>query len=63
MRALHRAWLFDQAAALEYRRQMAELDAYANPSPAARDAAERMRETLTEKRLAREANQPNKERK
>ncbi len=63
MSAQHRAWVEAQADAIKYRRQMAELDAYANPSPAARDAAERMRETLAEKRLAREANQPNKERK
>ena len=33
MSALHRQWLQDQAEAAQYRRQMAELDAYANPTP------------------------------
>ena len=31
MSALHRAWINDQADAIEYQRQMRELDAYANP--------------------------------
>jgi len=31
MSAQHRQWVEEQADAIEYRRQMAELDAYANP--------------------------------
>lgn len=39
--AQHRAWLADQADALQYRRQMAELDAYAGqPQEHARPARE-----------------------
>lgn len=46
MSALHRQWLQDQAEAAQYRRQMAELDAYANPTPANKAAAQKVRETL-----------------
>ena len=55
MSALHRAWLFDQAAALEYRRCMAELDAYANPSEPVRSAAQELRAALREQRETRHA--------
>ena len=54
MSALHRAWLFDQAAALEYRRCMAELDAYANPSEPVRSAAQELRAALREQRETRQ---------
>ena len=54
MSALHRQWLQDQAEAAQYRRQMAELDAYANPTPANKAAAQKVRETLAEKRRERE---------
>ena len=53
MSALHRSWLADQADAIKYRRQMAELDAYANPNPANKAAAQKVRETLAEKRRER----------
>ena len=49
MSALHRQWLQDQAEAAQYRRQMAELDAYANPTPANKAAAQKVRETLATK--------------
>ena len=54
MSALHRAWLFDQAAALEYCRCMAELDAYANPSEPVRSAAQELRAALREQRETRQ---------
>ena len=54
MSALHRAWLADQAAALEYRRCMAELDAYANPSEPVRSAAQELRAALREQRETRQ---------
>ncbi len=54
MSALHRQWLFDQAAALEYRRCMAELDAYANPSEPVRSAAQELRAALREQRETRQ---------
>jgi len=53
MSPLHRSWLADQADAIKYRRQMAELDAYANPTPANKAAAQKVRETLAEKRRER----------
>ena len=54
MSALHRSWLFDQAAALEYCRCMAELDAYANPSEPVRSAAQELRAALREQRETRQ---------
>ena len=53
MSALHRQWLQDQAEAAQYRRQMAELDAYANPTHANKAAAQKVREKLAEKRRER----------
>ena len=50
---LHQEWLEAQAQAAEYRRQMKELDAYANPNPASKAAAQKVRETLAEKRRER----------
>ena len=50
MSALHRAWLHEQADAIKYRRQMAELDAYANPSQPVLDAAAQLRAALKELR-------------
>ena len=43
-------WLEAQAQAAEYRRLTAELNAYANPTPANKAAAQKVRETLAEKR-------------
>lgn len=53
MSALHRSWLADQADAIKYQREMRELDAYANPTPANKAAAQKVRETLAEKRRER----------
>lgn len=50
---LHQEWLEAQAQAAEYRRQMKELDTYANPTPANKAAAQKVRETLAEKRRER----------
>ena len=49
---IHRAWAIQQAA-IEHRRMTAEINAYANLNPAARDAAQKVRETLAEKRRER----------
>ena len=57
MSALHRAWLADQADAIKYQREMRELDTYANPTPANKAAAQKVRETLAEKRREREKEQ------
>ena len=54
MSALHRSWLADQADAIKYQREMRELDTYANPTPANKAAAQKVRETLAEKRRERE---------
>ena len=54
MSALHRQWLADQAAAREYRRCMAELDAYANPSEPVRSAAKELRAALQQQRETRQ---------
>ena len=53
MSALHRSWLADQADAIKYQREMRELDTYANPTPANKAAAQKVRETLAEKRRER----------
>ena len=53
MNPLHRSWLADQADAIKYQREMRELDAYANPTPANKAAAQKVRETLAEKRRER----------
>lgn len=50
---IHQEWLEAQAQASEYRRLTAEINAYANPNPTTRAAAQRVRETLAEKRRAR----------
>ena len=57
MSALHRSWLADQADAIKYQREMRELDTYANPTPANKAAAQKVRETLAEKRREREKEQ------
>jgi len=49
MSALHRSWLADQADAIKYQREMRELDTYANPNPANKAAAQKVRETLATK--------------
>ncbi len=54
MSALHRAWVEAQAAAREYRRCMAELDAYANPTAPVRAAAQELRATLRQQRKTRQ---------
>jgi len=54
MSAKPREWLFDQAAAREYRRCMAELDAYANPSEPVRSAAQELRAALQLQRETRQ---------
>ena len=53
MSALHRSWLADQA---DQAAQHAAAQAHAlrNPSPAARQAAQRVRDTLRDARLARD---------
>ena len=53
MSALHRSWLADQADAIKYQREMRELDTYANPTPANKAAAQKVREPLAEKRRER----------
>ena len=53
MSPLHRSWLADQADAIKYQREMRELNAYANPTPANKAAAQKVRETLAEKRRER----------
>ena len=53
MSALHRSWLADQADAIKYQREMREINAYANPNPANKAAAQKVRETLAEKRRER----------
>ena len=53
MSPLHRSWLADQADAIKYQREMRELDTYANPTPANNAAAQKVRETLAEKRRER----------
>ena len=53
MSALHRSWLADQADAIKYQREMRELDTYANPTPANKAAAQKVRETPAEKRRER----------
>ena len=50
---LHQEWLEAKAQAAEYRRLTAELNAYANPNPANKAAAQKVRETLAEKRRER----------
>ena len=50
---LHQEWLDAQAKAAEYRRLTAEFNAYANPNPANKAAAQKVRETLAEKRRER----------
>ena len=45
MSALHRAWLADEADAIKYQREMRELDTYANPNPANKAAAQKVRGT------------------
>ena len=49
MSPLHRSWLADQADAIKYQREMRELDTYANPTPANKAAAQKVRETLATK--------------
>ena len=46
---LHQEWLEAQADAIKYQREMRELDTYANPNPANKAAAQKVRETLAEK--------------
>ena len=53
MSPLHRSWLADEADAIKYQREMRELDTYANPTPANKAAAQKVRETLAEKRRER----------
>ena len=53
MSPLHRSWLADQADAIKYQREMRELDTYTNPNPANKAAAQKVRETLAEKRRER----------
>ena len=50
---IHQEWLEAQAQAAEYRRLTAELNAYANPTSASKAAAQKVRETLAEKRRER----------
>ena len=50
MSAQHRQWVEEQADAIEYQRQMRELDAYANPSQPVLDAAAQLRAALKELR-------------
>lgn len=50
---IHQEWLEAQAQAAEYRRLTAEINAYANPNPANKAAAQKVRETLAEKRRER----------
>ena len=57
MSPLHRSWLADEADAIKYQREMRELDTYANPTPANKAAAQKVRETLAEKRREREKEQ------
>ena len=53
MSAIHREWAEQQADAEKYQREMRELDTYANPTPANKAAAQKVRETLAEKRRER----------
>ena len=55
MSAKHRQWVEEQADAIEYQRQMRELDAYANPSEPVRSAAQELRAALREQRETRHA--------
>ena len=50
MSAMPRAWLADQAEAINYQRLVMELDAYANPSQPVLDAAAQLRAALKELR-------------
>ena len=72
MSALHRAWINDQADKLRAIQQHdarhcaginQELDAWANPAPAVTQAAERLRSINNERRLARELEKFDKDRK